>query len=130
MGAHDAGAVVLVRDLHHRADELPVLGLPSDLVCYIYIFIQRSGRNKTHTRKHATRKIEEKHKNTYLTNNELIKQLTNNVNRMLTSVNKLLLLRETIHAKLLTPVLRISNCTQQIITSMKCSFCWHHQSWV
>ena len=47
---------------------------------------------------------------------------------MLTSLNKLLLLRETVHAKLLTPVLRISNCTQQIITSMQCSFCWHHQS--
>ena len=37
--------------------------------CNIYIFIHRSGRNKKHTRKHTTRKIEKKHKNTYLTNN-------------------------------------------------------------
>jgi len=41
---------------------------------------------------------------------------------MLTSVNKLLLLHETIHTKLHTPLLTISNFTQQIITSMKFSF--------
>ena len=48
--------------------------------------------------------------------------MTNNVNRMLTSVNKLLLLHETIHAKLHTPLLTISNFTQQIITSMNLGF--------
>jgi len=48
--------------------------------------------------------------------------LTNNVNRMLTSVNKLLLLHETIHAKLHAPLLTISNFTQQIITSMNLGF--------
>jgi len=41
---------------------------------------------------------------------------------MSTRVNKLLLLYETIHAKLRTPLLTISNFTQQIITSMKFSF--------
>jgi len=41
---------------------------------------------------------------------------------MLTSVNKLLLLHETMHAKLHAPLLTISNFTQQIITSMKFIF--------
>ena len=39
-----------------------------------------------------------------------------------TSVNKLLLLHATIHAKLHTPLLTTSNSTQQIITSRKFSF--------
>jgi len=46
---------------------------------YIYIFIHHLGRRK-HARKQTTRKIEKKHwKNTYLTNNYIIKRLTNNV---------------------------------------------------
>jgi len=39
----------------------------------------------------------------------IIKQRTNNVNHILTSVNKLLLLHETINAKLHTPLLTISS---------------------
>jgi len=60
----------------------------------IYIFIHRSGRNKkkTYTQTCNKKKIEKKLKNAYLRNNLITKQLTNNVNRMLTSVNKLLLL--------------------------------------
>jgi len=41
---------------------------------------------------------------------------------MLTIVNKSLSLHVTIHAKLLMPLLTMSNFTQQIITSMKFSF--------
>jgi len=41
---------------------------------------------------------------------------------MFTSVNKLLLLHATIHAKLHMPLLTMRNFTQQIITSMKFSF--------
>jgi len=41
---------------------------------------------------------------------------------MFTSVNKLLLLHATIHAKLHMPLLTMRNFRQQIITSMKFSF--------
>jgi len=41
---------------------------------------------------------------------------------VLTSVNRLLLLHEIIHAKLRMPLLTIGNLTQQIITGMKFSF--------
>jgi len=67
-------------------------------------------------------KIEKKHKNTYLTSDLIIKQLTNNLNHMLTSVNKLLLLHATIHAKLHMPLLTVRNFTQQIITNIKLCF--------
>jgi len=45
-----------------------------------------------------------------------------NVVDMFTSVNKLLLLHATIHAKLHMPLLTMRNFTQQIITSMKFRF--------
>jgi len=44
---------------------------------------------KKHTRKHTTRKKEKKHTNTHVTSNEIIKELRNNANHILTSVNKL-----------------------------------------
>jgi len=61
----------------------------------------------------------------YLSNKKLnYQRADNNVNRMLTSVNKLLLLHKTrpIHARLHALLLTTSNFTQQIITSMKFIF--------
>jgi len=74
--------------------------------------IHRSGRNKkTYTKTY--KKKRKKQKNTYLTSNQIIKQLTNNANRMVTSAKLIIVLHETIHAKLHTPLLTISNFTQQ-----------------
>jgi len=47
--------------------------------------IHRSGRNKKNIHENIQEKKKKKQKNTYLTSNQIIKQLTNNVNRMLTS---------------------------------------------
>ena len=74
--------------------------------------IHRSGRNKKNIHENIQEK-RKKQKNTYLTSNQIIKQLTNNVNRMLTSAKLIIVLHETIHAKLHTPLLTISNFTQQ-----------------
>jgi len=52
----------------------------------------------------------------------MIKHLTNNLNHMLTSVDKLLLIHATVHAKLHISLLTMSNFAQQIIANMKFSF--------
>jgi len=74
-----------------RTDAVPLHRPCRILYIYTSLFAVHV-ETKKHTRTHTTQKIEKKHKNAYLTNNKIIKQLTNNVNRMLTSVNKLLLL--------------------------------------
>jgi len=53
------------------------------------LFTVQVETKKKHTRKHTTRKKEKKHTNTHVTSNEIIKQLRNNANHILTSVNKL-----------------------------------------
>ena len=89
---------------------------------YTYIFIRRSGRNKT-TCMQTYNKKNRKETQQYLSNKKLNYQTAdNNVNRMLTSVNKLLLLHKTIRARLHALLLTTSNFTQQIITSMKFIF--------
>jgi len=85
---------------------------------YIHLF-QRLGRRKQ-ARKQTTRKIEKKHrKNTYLASNLIIRQLTNNLSHMLTSVKKLLLPYAAVHMCICHYQQRVPSCFSSIIHQMR-----------